>query len=262
MHAPNRDLQKAAIDGGVRIALNAHDSGHKHVVGRGGLCRRHPEPPGTLQHLHRRERAGACAGHEARRVEGTHRAGRRHRADGQGSPRRQRREPVRRRRSRCSPTAWWNTMASPCSRSPPTPWRSPRRRRAGRRRIRGPAGAAHDRPGLEAKSFLEPPYTMRAAMPRRPSRRPRASRGPHLHRRPGALLPGRAGRLCRAGRGRRRDGPLLLPASRARSSTRSRTCWACRATPSRSRCAAWVAASVARRARAICRRPPRRWSPS
>ena len=77
-----------------------------------------------------------------------------------------------------------------------------------------------DRPALltvdqamEAKSFLEPPYTMqrgdaKAAHRRRPAR----ARGPHVYRRAGAFLPGRAGRLRRAGRGRRRDGPLLLAA--------------------------------------------------
>ena len=60
MHAPNRDLQKAAIDGGVRTALK-HDSGHKHVSGEAVYVDDIREPPGTLQiYIAMSERAHAA----------------------------------------------------------------------------------------------------------------------------------------------------------------------------------------------------------
>ena len=48
MHAPKPNLEKAAIDGGVRAALK-HDSGHKHVSGEAVYVDDIREPPGTLQ---------------------------------------------------------------------------------------------------------------------------------------------------------------------------------------------------------------------
>src|SRR5215470_8818553 len=48
MHAPKRDVHKAAIDGGVRTPLE-HDSGHKHVSGEAVYVDDMREPPGTLQ---------------------------------------------------------------------------------------------------------------------------------------------------------------------------------------------------------------------
>jgi xanthine dehydrogenase large subunit len=48
MHAPNSDLTKTAIDGGV-AAARQHDSGHKHVTGAAIYTDDIPEPPGTLQ---------------------------------------------------------------------------------------------------------------------------------------------------------------------------------------------------------------------
>src|ERR1044072_5905095 len=48
MHAPKTNLEKAAIEGGVRAALR-HDSGHKHVSGEAVYVDDMPEPPGTLQ---------------------------------------------------------------------------------------------------------------------------------------------------------------------------------------------------------------------
>jgi xanthine dehydrogenase large subunit len=48
MHAPGPKLDKAKIDGGVRVSLR-HDSGHKHVSGAAIYTDDIPEPPGTLQ---------------------------------------------------------------------------------------------------------------------------------------------------------------------------------------------------------------------
>jgi xanthine dehydrogenase large subunit len=48
MHAPKRDVHKAAIDGGVRTPLE-HDSTHKHVSGEAVYVDDMREPPGTLQ---------------------------------------------------------------------------------------------------------------------------------------------------------------------------------------------------------------------
>src|ERR1044072_5199219 len=60
MHAPKTNLQKAAIDGGVRAALR-HDSGHKHVSGEAIYVDDIREPPGTLQiYIAMSERAHAA----------------------------------------------------------------------------------------------------------------------------------------------------------------------------------------------------------
>jgi xanthine dehydrogenase large subunit len=60
MHAPKSNVQKAAIDGGVRAALR-HDSGHKHVSGEAIYVDDIREPPGTLQiYIAMSERAHAA----------------------------------------------------------------------------------------------------------------------------------------------------------------------------------------------------------
>ena len=214
MHAPNR---RSAEDRHRRRRARRAQARQRPQarVGRGGLCRRHPRAAGDAADLHRHERAGACRGEEARRVEGAHRAGRRHRADGQGSPRRQRREPVRRRRSHVRRRPGANTTASPCSPSPPTPWRRPA----------PPRGwpSSSTRTGLRSSRSTRPwrrnpsssrPTRCSAAMPRPPSpRAPHVIEGRmYIGGQEHFYLEGQVA-LRRAGRGRRRDGPLLLAAS-------------------------------------------------
>ena len=114
---------------------------------------------------------------------------------------------------------------------------------------------------LAAGSFLiARSMSCAAAMPpRRSQRRPSACMGRLAYRRPGSLLSRGPGLARLADGGRRCPGPLLDPASLARSSMASPRCWAGRATPSPSRCAAWAAASAARRPRPRNGPPSPRW---
>ena len=65
---------------------------------------------------------------------------------------------------------------------------------------------------------------------------PQRARGPHRDRRAGPFLPRRPGRAGRARRGRRGHCLFLHPAPERDPAHGGASCWACRATPSRSRC--------------------------